>query len=94
MKDTQNDSWLTRPSTIRRLWILFVVVLVLTVAAQLMFKVKGYFGVDSWFGFAAVFGFLSCLLMVLFAKFLGYFLKRDERFYQTSNRSDEGADDD
>lgn len=81
MNDSQNDSWLARPSSIRLLWRLFIVVLVLTVLAQLLFAVKGYFGADSWFGFAAVFGFLSCLIMVLFAKFLGIFLKRDERYF-------------
>ena len=37
--------------------------------------------VDGWFGFGAVFGFLSCLLMVLFAKALGVFLKRPRDYY-------------
>lgn len=77
----QQDHWLTRPSTIRKLWWGFSVVLGLTVIAQLLIYVKGYFVVDGWFGFAAAFGFLSCLAMVLFAKALGFFLKRDEDYY-------------
>ena len=77
----QKDHWLVRPATIRKLWWLFSVVLALTVGAQLFVYVKGYFGADGWFGFGAVFGFLSCLAMVLLAKGLGFFLKRDENYY-------------
>ena len=65
----------------RAVWI----VLALTVVAQLFIYVKGYFGVDTWFGFGAAFGFLSCLAMVLFAKGLGFFLKRDEDYYGTGD---------
>ena len=84
----EQDSWLVRPSSIRLLWRIFWAVLALTVAAPAGIKVKGYFMVDGWFGFGALFGFLCCLLMVLFAKGLGYFLKRDENYY----RSEQGDD--
>ena len=77
----EQDHWLARPTTIRKLWWVFAVVLALTVIAQAFVYVKGYFGADGWFGFGAVFGFLSCLAMVLFAKGLGFFLKRDESYY-------------
>jgi sterol desaturase/sphingolipid hydroxylase (fatty acid hydroxylase superfamily) len=86
MKQGENDAWLARPSTIRLLWRVFAVVLALAVAAQLLFKVKGYFGVDGWLGFGAVYGFLSCLAMVLFAKMLGWFLKRNEDYYEERSR--------
>lgn len=77
----QQDHWLVRPATIKKLWWGFSIVLALTVVAQLFIYVKGYFGVDSWFGFGAAFGFLSCLAMVLVAKGLGLFLKRGEDYY-------------
>tara|TARA_R110002110_G_C13470397_1_gene720581 strand:- start:63989 stop:64252 length:264 start_codon:yes stop_codon:yes gene_type:complete len=80
MSDEQQH-WLVRPQTIRLLWWLFAGVLALTVLAQAVFYVKGYFGVDGWFGFGAVFGFGCCVLMVLFAKALGVLLKRPEDFY-------------
>lgn len=73
--------WLVRPATIRKLWWGFSIVLALTVAAQFIVYVKGYFGVDSWFGFGAAFGFASCLAMVLVAKALGFVLKRNEDYY-------------
>ena len=82
MNETRRtDHWLAQPSTIKRLWRIFIVVLGVLVLAQAVIYVKGYFGVDGWFGFGAVFGFLSCLAMVLFAKGLGYVLKRPEDYY-------------
>ncbi len=77
----QNDHWLARPSTIRLLWWVFGIVLLLTVLAQVLISVKGYFGVDGKFGFGAWYGFLSCLAMVLVAKGLGYVLKRRDDYY-------------
>lgn len=79
--DTKHDHWLVRPATIRKLWWGFSIVLALTVAAQALIYVKGYFGVDGWFGFGAAYGFLSCLAMVLVAKALGLVLKRGENYY-------------
>jgi len=84
----ENDAWLVRPASIRLLWRVFWGILALTVLAQLLFKVKGYFGVDGWIGFGAVFGFLSCLAMVLVAKFLGIFLKRGDDYYQAEDQDD------
>jgi len=80
-----DDAWLARPATIRLLWRLFAVVLALSVGAQWLFKVKGYFGADGWFGFGALYGFLACLAMVLVAKGLGLFLKRDKDYYREAD---------
>lgn len=89
MNEPENDNhWLVRPSTIRLLWWVFAAILSVTVLLQLVFKVKGYFGIDSWFGFGAAYGFLACLAMVLVAKGLGFVLKRGEDYYE------KGADDD
>jgi uncharacterized membrane protein len=81
MNDEKQLHWLVRPSTIRKLWIGFSVVLTLVVLAQTVIYVKGYFGFDGWFGFGAVYGFVSCLVMVLVAKLLGLFLKRPVDYY-------------
>lgn len=78
----RDDAWLARPSTIRLLWWVFGVVLALSVGAQLIIKVKGYFGVDGWLGFGAVYGFGACLAMVLVAKVLGWVLKRPADYYR------------
>lgn len=81
MNHREDDAWLARPSTIKLLWRIFAVALAVVVAAQLLLKVKGYFGIDGWLGFGAVFGFLSCVAMVLLAKALGGILKRSEKYY-------------
>jgi hypothetical protein len=83
MNDSRDDdAWLARPASIRLLWRVLWSVLALTVAAQVVIEVKGYFGIDGWFAFGAIYGFLSCLAMVLFARGLGYLLKRDENYYR------------
>ena len=83
-----DDAWLVRPTTIRLLWRILWIVLALTVAAHSVIKVKGYFGIDAWYGFGAAFGFLCCVLMVLVAKGLGVFLKRDQDYYTGEQDND------
>ena len=78
----QDDHWLVRPDSIRLLWRIFWAVLALTVALEIFIKIKGYFGIDDWIGFGAAFGFLSCVAMVVFAKGLGFILKRDDNYYR------------
>lgn len=76
-----DDHWLTRPETIRKLWILFAAILAVTVTADLVVVHHPHFGLDGTFGFGAWFGFASCVALVLFAKLLGVFLKRPDTYY-------------
>ena len=82
MSEDRDDAWLARPASIKLLWRIFWAVLAGTVLLELVIKVKGYFGVDEWFGFGAAYGFLYCVAMVLVAKVLGAFLKRDDNYYR------------
>ena len=88
-KMDQEGHWLVRRRTIKLLWWVFAVLLALTVVLQLASPIKGYFVVDGWLGFGAVFGFLSCLVMVLAAKGLGYLLKRREDYYDDREDPDD-----
>lgn len=83
-----DDAWLVRPTTIKLLWRILWVVLVLTVAVHFVIPVKGYFGVEAWYGFGAAFGFFSCLVMVFVARILGFLLKRDENYYRGEQEDD------
>lgn len=65
----------------RRFWLILWAALGLSLAAQLLVHLHGYFGFDEWFGFNAVWGFLTCVAMVLGAKLLGVALKRPEDYY-------------
>ncbi len=73
--------WLDQPRNVKRLWRGFLVVLVLTVLAQLLVALHPHFAVEGVFGFAAWFGFGSCVLMIVFAKALALWLKRPDSYY-------------
>ena len=82
-----NDKhWLLRPKSIKLLWLLMYVFLVLTLALELLIPHQGHFGIDASFGFSAWFGFLSCFLMVVAAKLLGILIKRKDNYYEEQNR--------
>ena len=80
-KQQQQPHWLVRPTTIRLGAIIGIIILALTVVAEVFIDIKGRFEADNWFAFGAVFGFLSCVAMVVVAKLLGIFLKRKEDYY-------------
>lgn len=77
-----DDHWLTRPSTIRLLWIVFIVILALTVAAGIRISEEPHFGVERLFAFNAIYGFAVCAAMILGAKALGVLLKRRDTYYE------------
>jgi hypothetical protein len=81
MAGPDNGHWLARPATIRRLWVVFILVLFVLVALDLVVAHHPHFGVDGTFGFGAWFGFLSCIALVALAKALGGVLKRPDRYY-------------
>ncbi|MCB1606697.1 MAG: hypothetical protein KDI71_06950 [Xanthomonadales bacterium] len=89
-EDPEQRAWLYRPSSIRKLWIGLYVLLGLTVVAQFGVHVHDHFGVDGWFAFSAAYGFLSCVSMVLFAKGLGYLIKRPDDYYEPKDESESG----
>ena len=77
----ENDHWLARPETIRKLWIALYAFLALLLAGGAAFPVHGHFGLDGSFGFAAWFGFGACVVLVVAAKSLSVFLKRPDTYY-------------
>ena len=42
-------------------------------------KIK--FGIDHYVGFYPIFGFIACLFLIIIAKLIGVFLKREDTFY-------------
>lgn len=77
----REDYWLVRPRTIRMLWVVFIVILVATVLADLFIDHHGTFGIDGTIGFYAWYGFLSCVCLVFVSLALGVILKRPANYY-------------
>lgn len=63
------------------LWRIFIAVLALTVAAQFFVESHPHFVPERVFGWNALYGFLACAALIVGAKALGWFIKRDERYY-------------
>lgn len=78
--------WLYRPGTPRVLWIAAAVVLAATILAEVVVHLHASFALDGWFGFNAVYGFLACVAMVLFARVLGWLVKRRDDYYEREPR--------
>ena len=75
------QNWFYKKSSIKKLWIGSGIILTLTVVAEFFVKLHPHFEVESYFGFHAVYGFLACVVMVVFAKGLGYLIKRKDDYY-------------
>lgn len=73
--------WLDEPRNVKTLWRGFLVVLALTLAAELVVAFHPHFGIESLFGFNAWFGFGACAAMILAAKGLALLLKRPDTYY-------------
>lgn len=63
-------------------WGLFFVVLITLLVAERFIELHAAFGIDGRMFFHAWFGFVSCVVFILFAKLLGFFLKRKEGYYK------------
>ena len=83
MNGPEQDHWLVRPTTIRLLWAVFIGVLVALVALDLVVAHHPHFTLEGTFAFSAWFGFLSCVVLVVFAKALGAVLKRPDTYYDS-----------
>ncbi|PLX81005.1 MAG: hypothetical protein C0616_05955 [Desulfuromonas sp.] len=74
--------WFDHPQNIKRLKIGFYLVLVLLVLPDLfMHKHTLFSSVEAWPGFYAVFGFVSCVVIILVSKLVGFGLKQKEDYY-------------
>jgi len=75
------EHWLVRPATIRKLWLMMIIVLAASVLLQVFVPVHGHFGIDESFAFGAWFGLGACMAMIILAKLLGVLLKRPDDYY-------------
>ena len=81
MNGEPQKHWLVRPENIRKLWIVFIIILALTVIAKFFVENHPHFDIESVLAFNAWYGFLACVAMVVAAKALGVLLKRKDTYY-------------
>ena len=82
---SEASHWLDAPRNVKRLWRGFLVVLALTVLAELLVSLHPHFGIESVFGFHAGFGFMACAAMIIVARALALLLKRPDSYYGKSD---------
>ncbi len=80
--------WLDEPRHVQLLWRAFIVVLALTVLAEILAPAHGGFEIAHWLGFNAAFGFIVCIVMIFAAKALGRLLQRPDSFYAKDDCDD------
>ena len=76
------EPWIVRKENIKKLWVVLTIILTTTVLMQILIPIKGHFEIEELFSFGAWFGFLSCIIMIIFAKILGFFIKRKDDYYE------------
>lgn len=81
MNEMEKRHWLYRGENLKKIWIGGSVILLLTVIAELLVKLHPYFKIAEIFAFHAIYGLLSCVAMILFARLLGFFIKRRDDYY-------------
>ncbi len=81
MNTEAQKHWLVRASTIRLMWIIGLIVLALLIAGDFFVHGHAAFGIDGSFGFYGLYGLVTCLIMIIAAKGLGFFLKRKDSYY-------------
>ena len=73
--------WLDNPRNINIIvWILYIICFLLFIT-DFFYEKKIHFDFENWLGFFAWYGGGMCVLLVLAAKVMRIFLKRDEDYY-------------
>ena len=76
-----NGNRLTRPHTIRVLWVIFAILLACSVVAEVFIHTHARSGIEGSFGFHAWFGGVACAGIIAISRILGKFLKRKDSYY-------------
>tara|TARA_Y100001935_G_scaffold253361_1_gene259369 strand:+ start:1276 stop:1536 length:261 start_codon:yes stop_codon:yes gene_type:complete len=81
----QKEHWLTKKITIKFTWIIFFIMLILTLLMNFFVQQYNFFWIDGTFGFYAWYGFLVCVGLVLFSKILSMLISRPDDYYSEEN---------
>ncbi len=74
--------WIERPGMLKRMWNVFVGIMVVLVAVDFFIPHEHtHLVFETIPGFSAVYGFVACVALVLVAKILRRVCKRDMNYY-------------
>ena len=79
--NTEKHYWLDDKRNVDKIVYALVAVCALLFVADFFYHKHTHFGFEGWFGFFAWYGFIVCVGLVLAAKEMRKFLKRDEDYY-------------
>ena len=74
-------NWFYRKKTIKKLIVFSLIILGLLIFIEFFITLHPHFDVERIFGFHAIFGFLFCVALIIFAKLLGFLIKRKDDYY-------------
>lgn len=77
----KKSGWFDKKSNLILFLRIFYASLVVLLVLDLFIDKHVVFGFDGAPSFSAAYGFISCVLLVLFAKVLRIFMMRDEDYY-------------
>ena len=77
----ERQHWLVKRKTIRMMWVLGIALLAFVTWLGTTAHPHAKFGIEGTLAFYSWYGFITCVGMVLFAKFLGLFLSKKDTYY-------------
>jgi hypothetical protein len=82
----ESHQWMKMEQWIARAWMGFMVLLFVTLGAEMIVDSHPIFGPEKLPFFYAWFGFVACSIMVVLSKVLVIFLKRPEEYYEEEEK--------
>ena len=79
--DPKSGRWLERPGSVNKIIWALAVICVVVFGADFFYEKVTHYSWEKAPGFYAFFGFVSCVLLVIAAKWLRKILMRDEDYY-------------
>lgn len=80
--NNDDDRWLDKPRNVNRIVYGLAALCALALGADFFYTKHPYFGVERVPAFYALYGLVGSVLLVLTAKELRRFLRRDEEYYE------------
>jgi membrane protease YdiL (CAAX protease family) len=81
VNNNESPDFFEKPGTIKLLWVLLYAVCIFTLVPEFFIHRHPHFAYDGYFGFFALLGFVACALLIIIAKGIGLFLKKNVNYY-------------